>query len=305
MNIRSLTLFLFTLTIISDGFSQVFSLKDKFSWELKEYDRRSCEDYDQLLGGSKFFIQKTGSNLHLFAPDARPIVQFITGTKDGIALEKVFRASYENDSEELGRNKGTSIFNGTVLRPIYRDQLYDDLADYFRLTEYDSKALKNQAKSLPYWMTYLGKDTLSNEGQYEYNILFIKDGSVCHVKYHRNTPGKIHDFYESVSIIPEWPDADLKIIPILKSFSFQIPFERGETTVVNKPVTLYTDVLDDFIVKGVKIWAYASVEGNVELNEQLQNQRAENIQAGLKSIYRETSRTESSQKKIGKVLVIS
>ena len=62
---------------------------------------------------------------------------------------------------------------------------------------------------------------------------------------------------------------------------------------------------DDFIVKGVKIWAYASVEGNVELNEQLQNQRAENIQAGLKSIYRETSRTESSQKKIGKVLVIS
>lgn len=270
------------MAICSDGFSQVFSLKENFAWELKEYDRRSCEDFDQLLAESKFFIRKKGQDLYLFTPDARPIVQFITGPKDGMALEKVFRSSYDHDSEILGRNKGSSIFNGTVLKPVYKDDLYDDLADHFRLTEYDTKALKNQPRPLPYWMSYLGLDTLSNEGQYEYNVLFIKDGSLCQVKYHRNTPGAIHDFYEGVSILSEWPEVDLKIIPILKSFSFQIPFERGQTTITNENEALYTDVLQDFIVKGVKIWAYASVEGSAELNEALQNQRAENIMAGLK-----------------------
>jgi len=208
-------------------------------------------------------------------------MRIISSDKDGIAIEKVFYDDYINDSTGLGRNRGISIFNGKVMRPVYRQELFDDLADHFRMTEFDKNVLNQRAKPLPYWMTYLGKDTLAGEGAFEYNILFIKNSSLCQVRYHRNQAGQLHDFYDGVSILPEWPERELRIVPILKTFSFQVPFERNQSEILNEKEALYTDILDDFIVRGVKIWAYASVEGNTEINERLQRDRALGIKNSL------------------------
>lgn len=255
--------------------------KDKYDWDIKAYDIKSCANADQVLSSSKLFLEKKGDDIYLFAPDPKPLINLITNDKDAIAVEKVFLSSYVNDTSQLGRNKGRSIFNGKVMRPVGRTKLYEDLADHFRMTPYDRKALHERAKPTPYWMTYLGKDTLSGEGPYEYNILIIKNSSLCAVKYHRNQAGQHHEFYDGVQIQPEWPDKELRILPILKTFSFQVPFDRNATIVTDEGKSLYTDVLDDFIVRGVKIWAYASVEGNADLNEKLQKERALYIQNSL------------------------
>ena len=261
--------------------AQVFRGKEKFDWDITGYDERSCAGSEQILADAKLFLQKRGDDLYLFSPDPNPLRRFLTDPKDAIAIEKVFLNNYKGDTSALGRNNGSSIFNGKVMVPMFRDELLDGLADHFRMTENDRKALDQNTKSFPYWMTYLGTDTLSGEGSYEYNILFLKNSSLCATRYHKSPAGKLHDFYNGVRILSEWPDKELRIVPILKTFSFQVPFARNEVTINNERESLYVDVLDDFIVRGVKIWAYASVEGNVELNEQLQKQRAENIKTAL------------------------
>lgn len=279
----SLCFVFFYLCQTEAGVGQILSKKVRYDWDLRAFDEKACSGVSDALKDAKFFIQKKGDDLYLFAPDPKPLLKIIKNDKDGIALEKVFYRGYLGDSITLGRVNGTSIFNGAVTQPMYSEALFEDLTDHFRLTEYDAKALRNQAKPIPYWMTYLGKDTIPGDGPFEYNLLFIKNESVCKVKYHKTQIGRLHDFYSGVNILPEWVEKELTIIPILKTFSFQVPFDRGQTTINNEQEALYTDVLDDFIVRGVKIWAYASVEGSAEINEALQKARAENIQASLKN----------------------
>ncbi len=281
--IRLLAILVVPLLLFQQSLAQVFKGKDKFEWDIKPYDVKSCVTADRLISSAKLFLQKRGDNLYLFSPDPNPLMRLITEDKDAIAVEKVFLSSYVTDTSRLERNKGTSIFNGKVLRPVNRLELYEDLADHFRMTPFDRKSLHENAKPIPYWRTYLGKDTISGSGPYEYNILFIKNSSLCSIRYYRNQAGQLHDFYDGIQILPEWPKKELRIIPILKTFSFQVPFDRNEVTLVNERETLYTDVLNNFIVRGVKIWAYASVEGNVELNEKLQKDRAQNIKTSLEN----------------------
>ncbi len=255
--------------------------KDRYEWDVKAYDIKSCANSDQILSSSKLFLEKKGDDVYLFAPDSKPLLNLISHDKDAIAIEKVFQSSYLNDTSRLGRNKGRSIFNGKVMRPVGRVELYENLADHFSMTSYDRNALHERAQPTPYWMTYLGKDTLSGAGPYEYNILIIKNSSLCAVRHHKNQAGQHHEFYDGIQIQPEWPNKELRILPILKTFSFQVPFDRNAVTINNEGKSLYTDVLDDFIVRGVKIWAYASVEGNADLNERLQKERALYIQNSL------------------------
>lgn len=279
--IKLIVIFCFQLLPLQQLLAQSFKSKARFDWDLKSYDQKSCLNTDPLISSSKFYLQKRGDDLYLFAPDPKPLTRLIIDDKDAIAIEKVFLSSYVDDTAKLGRNKGRSIFNGKVMRPISRVELYEDMADHFKMTPYDRKTLHENAKPIPYWMTYLGKDTLSGSGSYEYNILFIKNSSVCGIKYHSNPSGQFHEFYNGVQILSEWPEKELRILPILKTFSFQVPFDRNDVNLKNERESLYTDVLDDFVVKGVKIWAYASVEGNAELNEKLQKDRALNIKRSL------------------------
>ena len=270
-----------TLLGLLETQGQGFSNKDKFDWDLRAFDDKSCGETNSIFQEAKLYLRKKGDDLYLFAPDPKPLLRLLTGNKDGISIEKVFFSDYLKDSTGLGRNKGHSIFNGKVLKPVLRQELLESVADHFKMVESDRKALSGGVKTLPYWMSYLGKDTLNGTGEYEYNILLIKNSSLCGVKYHRNKAGRLHDFYNGIKILPDWPDKPLKIIPIMKTFSYQVPFDRNTATIENADRALYTDVLDDFIVKGVQIWAYASVEGDRELNEKLQKERAENIKSIL------------------------
>ena len=267
--------------LVSDVLAQNIRSRDKFDWDLRAYDEKTCAESEVLISSAKLFTEKKGDDIYLFSPDPKPLLRFLSSDKDGIAVEKVYLSSYTNDTSKLNRNKGRSIFNGKVLPPVNKASLLGSLADHFRMTPYDRKLLHERAKPSPYWMTYLGTDTISGTGPFEYNLHFVKNGSVCAIRYHRGQAGQFHEFYDGVEILSEWPEKELKIIPILKTFSFQVPFDRNETAVVNESQALYTDVLDDFIVRGVKIWAYASVEGNAAINEKLQRDRALNIKNAL------------------------
>ncbi|MGZ4100212.1 MAG: hypothetical protein ACXVNM_15100, partial [Bacteroidia bacterium] len=129
----------------------------------------------------------------------------------------------------------------------------------------------------------LGKFNKKITGPYEINLVIIQDGRYCKTitrgyqetgKIESNTPIGILPMKGTTGLKPAFePRSESSII------NFTIPFEKNKFEFKDADIQPFIKALNepDFIIDGLYIYAYSSIEGDSVANAKLQRKRAESV----------------------------
>ncbi len=233
----------------------------------------------------KFSVQREGVKLYFTTNDKTWFNNLFQDKTDGLAIDVISKSRYDCDKPSIEKTQ----IKGQLLQPVYKNQLLRGLKPYgegsFRtlVGELSSAAL-NQSL--------------------EYNILFLFQNQLCRYQSIYNLesyPWDILDMgmyldsltYNNKEIKPETGEGYLIKN---KTLNFTIPFEKNKSEYTQADIKPIYDSLKltDFNIKAINIKAYSSVEGSLERNIELQQQRANSIVEALQSFQKPTITTEVS-----------
>jgi len=204
---------------------------------------------------------------------------------DGIAIDIVSRDQYtcgKINKEALLNN----VRRGTLTEPVF----YSSFKDKVEINEKTGFATFKVAKLPPEF----------NNKDYEMNLLFVKDGSVC---YNNSFYGletaqwellKMKLYMDTIWQITAVEEKTKEVVEdYQKGFKFVIPFEKNKFDYKPEDIKpLYDSLrLTDYQIFNIDIHAYSSIEGTTENNIKLQNRRAESIVNAMQSFQNENITT--------------
>ncbi len=233
----------------------------------------------------QFSIKREKNNLYFQTNDKKWFNLLFKNAGDGIAVDVVAKDRYSCDIEMIT----PSQIKGKLLKPVYASKLKSGLKPYgdngFRIL--------------------VGRisDTDINK-ELEYNILFLSNKYLCNYYVIYDLESYQWDlldmgmYLDSLTYNTKKIKASAKEGYILrnKTLKFKIPFEKNKSEYSQEDIKPIYDSLrlTDFNIKRINIKAYSSVEGSLERNIELQEQRANSIVAALQSFQKPTIKTEVS-----------
>ncbi|HMR15372.1 MAG TPA: hypothetical protein PKD13_02720 [Mariniflexile sp.] len=233
----------------------------------------------------QFSVVRENDNLYFQVNDKAWFNQLFKNPTDGIAVDVVSKERYGCLEIRLGNPQ----IKGELLKPIYTTNLKSGLKPY-----------ANQL-----FRVFVGKipNTLINK-ELESNILFLTNNNLCRYNtiYHLESyPWDLLDmgmYLDSLTYNPKKvkPIMDEGFVMKYKTLKFKIPFKKNKSEYSQQDIKPIYDSLrlTDYNIKTIKIKAYSSVEGSVERNLELQQQRANSIVAALQSFQKPTIKTDVS-----------
>ncbi|WP_157207586.1 OmpA family protein [Mariniflexile maritimum] len=233
----------------------------------------------------QFSVVRENDNLYFQVNDKAWFNQLFKNPTDGIAVDVVSKECYGCLEIRLGNPQ----IKGELLKPIYTTNLKSGLKPY-----------ANQL-----FRVFVGKipNTLINK-ELEFNILFLTNNNLCRYNtiYHLESyPWDLLDmgmYLDSLTYNPKKvkPIMDEGFVMKYKTLKFKIPFKKNKSEYSQQDIKPIYDSLrlTDYNIKTIKIKAYSSVEGSVERNLELQQQRANSIVAALQSFQKPTIKTDVS-----------
>lgn len=243
------------------------------TFSIKEYDEVKCK---KLLAGLDFlalsmanFITEEDGKIYQYYLYQDKIKSLLTNKNDGLAIDIVFEKQITCDKINL---HPSTVFDGYFLQPKYRDEL-----------------LQNDILETTDFMSYLG-DVPPGIKDYQLNLIIIKDNIACSYSYPVDIPNEI---LSTVKIDPFWvrKNGKIKSDTAVYTKEFYIPFAQNES----KKSAFDYDRLRQLIktydigIKDISVEAFSSIEGNENINQNLQKKRAGDIEAiikqNMKSIY--------------------
>lgn len=257
-----------------------FNTKSK---KLLTADVKSCKtcdkwkNYDVLQKG----LTVENGKIYLEYANLKDLKRIIKKTKDGLAVDIVQRAQYEKADYNIVDNNLQN--KGIMQKVITKDKLFAK-----NLIKADPKAKKkikiNKLK------VEMGKLSPKITGPYELNLIVIQDGHVCKTitrsylekgDQESNTPIGLIPSDSTVGLKPSFePRSESSIL------NFVIPFEKNKSEFKTEDVQPFIKAMNepDFIIDGLYIYAYSSIEGDANSNAKLQRKRAESVTAVLQSM---------------------
>lgn len=250
---------------------------------------QKCQQCFQLFNKKpkevKFSVKREGTNLYFYINDKNWFNQLFKNSGDGLAVDVVDKDRYSCELEP----KKKSQIKGLLLKPIYGSKLRSGLKP------------NGQNK----YRVHVGRisETLAKK-ELEYNILFLNDKNLC--RYYtiydlESYPWDLLDmgmYLDSLTYDSKKIKSTAKEGYILrnKTLKFKIPFEKNKSEYFQEDIKPIYDSLKltDFNIKTINIKAYSSVEGSLERNIELQEQRANSIVAALQTFQKPTIKTEVS-----------
>lgn len=276
------TLFAFCFLIMAEA-------QNQFGIDLTNYDSQGCQKFNQAFYNRpkevKFGITRVNSSLFFETNDEAWFKSLFVNAYDGIAIDIVAKDRYACTVEQIEPIQ----IKGKLLPPVYSKRL--------------KSGLKKSENSL--YRVLVGRipANLLNK-ELEFNTLFLSDKNLCqyYVIYDLESyPWDLLDMgmyldsitYTTKEIKGASNDAyQLKH----KTLKFKIPFEKNKSEYSQEDIKpLYDSLrLTDFNIKSVKIKAYSSVEGSLERNVKLQEQRAASIVKALQTFQKPSITNEIS-----------
>lgn len=279
--------------IYRDQLKVPFNTKSK---KLKLPELRTCKtcdrwrNYDLLQKG----LYVKGDKIYLKYHNTRDLRRILKKSKDGLAVDVVQRSQYVNADYNIVDN---NLFNkGVMSKVVYRDKFFKK---NLLLTK-DKKA-NRKLKGIE---VLIGKFDPKIDGPYELNLIVVQDGKVCKTitrgytesgMVESNTPIGLLPFANSRGLKPPFePKSESSII------NFTIPFAKNKSEFRQEDIQPFIKALNepDFIIEGLYIYAYASIEGDSATNAKLQRKRAESVvkvlQGGQKDKITPTIQTKDS-----------
>lgn len=215
-----------------------------------------------------------GDSVYIILPDPLWIDVLITSKKDGLAIDLVSPDIFQCDNPTPAAK--SSIHTGFLMPPLSKAEI--EQKTFWHPNGY----ILIKMGALP--PQFKGKDV-------EANYLIIKDKNLCHYTNIVNVDfsgwellktGLYYDTLTSDQMKGKFKD-------VSKSLVFTVPFEKDKFQYKKEDIRPLYDSLNmtDYTIKSIRIKAYTSVEGQLERNLVLQNQRAESMVKALQSYQNE------------------
>lgn len=229
---------------------------------------RSFKYYNQLQSG----LEKREGKVYLKYNDVNHIMDLLTESKDGFAIDFVQKDQYACNTDNIYDN--TLLSKGILSKPTYQ-----------------SKIFKKNIATDETLEVVVGKFPKKIQGDdYEMNLLVIKGKSVC--KTIKRSFLEIKDVASNakVEILPD----TIEILPDTlvtstqdrykvgyedKSLNFIIPFEYSKYNYNKNDIKPFLEALDEphFVIHKVTFYAHSSLEGDSIVNAKLREKRAKSI----------------------------
>lgn len=248
-----------------------------------------CQRFTQIFRQKPkevhFSIQRDKANtLYFEINDKQWFNQLLSNPGDGIAIDVVTKDRYGCLQVLLDVGQ----IRGELLKPVYATAL--------------KKALKPYGNA---FRTRVGK--LSQEyanKEIEFNILFLNNRNLCryqtifHLEAYQLDLLDMGMYLDSLNYrtrLSAKANEDHYTLKY-KTLTFTIPFEKNKASYSKEDIKPVYDSLrlTDFNIKKINIKAYSSIEGNLQRNVELQEQRAASIVNSLQSFQKPTIVTDVS-----------
>lgn len=232
--------------------------------------------------------------------DAAFVQGLIENRHDGFAVEIVpFEPFVCGNPAYLGepsRRNGKKRSSGTILAPVYRDDLVkgfkkrkskkgvnfvshllkaDSVSFFKRFGTYS--LVRFEAKYFEIKLGKLPKEFLNTA--WNHNLVYIRNRQICHFVYLTNYPGEIHPEFVETNYYPPIPVNNYEFELEYFSDTVDLFFEPGAINASGKEMErLLKKYKENHVtIKLVDLEASSSVEGKAAANESLHVKRAESI----------------------------
>jgi outer membrane protein OmpA-like peptidoglycan-associated protein/uncharacterized protein YkwD len=270
----------------NDGAKKKKELAVPFNTKSKKLlmpDVKSCKNCDKWKNIDLLQKGLTVENgkIYLEYANLKDLKRLLKKTKDGLAVDVVQRSQYEKADYNIIDNNLQN--KGVMQKIVFKDKVFSK-----NLIVPDKNAKKkvkiNKLK------LEMGKFNPKITGPYELNLIVVQDGHVCRTvtrSYLENgdqessTPIGLIPAPESIGLKPPFePRSESSIL------NFTIPFEKNKSEFKAEDIQPFIKAMNepDFVIDGLYIYAYSSIEGNADANAKLQHKRAESVTKVLQSM---------------------
>jgi uncharacterized protein YkwD len=239
-----------------------------------DFNCKNCEkfrDYYGLYQG----IYLEGDKIYLKYENIRMFKKLMKRPKDALAIDIVQRQQYEKADYNIYDNN--LVNKGILLKRVYAPVMYKKN----RITDKKIKSIDICLGTIPKGL----------EGPYELNLLVIQNSRVCKVLSRSYLETGDQDSQTKLDMLL-WPDSNAYFKPPFEPRSetniltFKIPFEKNKSDYKPEDIQPFLSALKepDFIIEGLYIYAYSSIEGDSADNAVLQKSRAASVINAVKQI---------------------
>ena len=248
-----------------------------------------CQPFKQRFNKKpvevRFSIQREGTNLYFFTNDKEWFSSLFKEKTDGIAIDVINKSRYDCTIDKVEPMQ----IKGRLLEPVYRSELI--------------KGLKPAGENS--YRTFVGNlNRAELDETLEYNILFLFENQLCRYQTIYNLEAYNWELLDMGMYLDSLtynqkeikPGSENGYVIKNKTLDFIIPFEKNKSEYTQEDIRPIYDSLKltDFNIKSINIKGYSSVEGTLERNIELQQQRANSIVQALQSFQKPTITTEVS-----------
>ncbi|SFZ89794.1 hypothetical protein SAMN05428642_101566 [Flaviramulus basaltis] len=276
----SFLFFVSNITFSQNTFDIIFPRNDR------EQKCQQCfQIFNQKPKEVQFSIKREKDNLYFEVNDKKWFNLLFKNAGDGIAVDVVVKDRYSCEYEYVNDTQ----IRGLLLKPVYSQKL--------------KSGLKPNGENI--YRVHVGRvpEAFLND-ELEYNILFLSNKNLCnyYVIYDLESyPWDLLDmgmYLDSLTYDAKQIKVSAKEGYILKNktLKFKIPFKKNKAEYSQEDIKPIYDSLrlTDFNIKAINIRAYSSIEGRLERNIELQEQRANSIVKALQAFQKPTIRTSIS-----------
>jgi hypothetical protein len=247
------------------------------SKKLKNPDVKKCKQCEKFKDTealrNNLYVEN--GKIYLKYDNLKNLKRLLKKPTDGLAVDVVQKAQYSKAEYNIMDNNLRN--KGVMQKVIYKDKLFAK-----NLIKPDPKNKK--AKKVNKLLVEMGKFPAGITGPYELNLLVVQDNYVCKTilrsyteqgDQESNTPLEMLPMPESMAARnpPFEPRSESTIL------NFIIPFEKNKSEFKPEDIKPFIEALQepDFIIDGLFIYAYSSIEGDSVANASLQRKRAGSV----------------------------
>lgn len=223
----------------------------------------------------KFGFMVENNYIFFLMTDARWFEKLFSKGSDGISVDIISKDQFSCKLKKP-RFANSWAYKGYLMKPLF----LKDMKNNAMLTESGEILIK------------VGEIPSHLQGQeLEFNLLLLSSKYLCRYNTFFDLPGEKWGLLEMGLYMDTLKQEKLqgksgeKTILFSKKMRFEIPFEKNKSEYSETDIQpLYDSLrLNDYTIKSISIRAYASIEGPLERNIELQEKRAESIVKILQS----------------------
>lgn len=248
--------------------------------KMKAPEERTCnackkfKDWDGLAKG----LYVEDGKVYLKYENLKALGKFIRGPKDGFAVDVIQRAQYEKPGYTIVDNNLQT--KGVLLKPVYMSKIYSK--NRIKEVKKGNRVIKASKLDIE-----MGKIPPKITGEYELNLLIVQEGKLCKTIIPSNIEqGEMEAKTLTMLLMPDsaaYLDPPFQPKSEATLLNFTVPFEKNKFEYKEEDMIPFLNALQepDFLIDGLYITAYSSIEGDARANEKLQKKRAESIVKAL------------------------